>query len=72
MKSKLLQQNCYLAEVVRRVRITSIFYKGRKVNGIRFVLRMKSCIQFKVALKEKVFWINVNITLIIFRKNIQS
>lgn len=37
-------------------------FQGRKVNGIYFVQCMKYCSQFKVALKEKMFWINVNIT----------
>lgn len=72
MICKLLWQNYDLAEVVRRLRIILIFYKGRKVNGLYFVQCMKYCTQFKVALKEKMFWINVNSTLIIYRKNTQS
>lgn len=68
MKCRLLWQNYHLSVAVRRVRIILIFYKGRKVNGIYFVQCMKYYPEFKVALKEEMFWINVTITLIIFRK----
>lgn len=41
MKCKLLWQSNYLIEVVRRLRIILIFYKGRNVNGICFVKCME-------------------------------